>query len=115
MDFFKRRVVGGVLLLTMMTAVLPASAEELNDDQVNQRPTALAMFGDVVLARPMLLVGTVGGTALFLASLPFTVMGGKVKEAAETLVVGPAHATFIRCLGCTAKQDEYKNKNDAVN
>jgi hypothetical protein len=44
---------------------------------------------------------TVLGTATYIVSLPFTLAGGNSAEAAETLVVGPARATFVRCLGCT--------------
>lgn len=115
MEFIKRRVVACVMLLAMGMASLPAKAEELNDDQINDRPTALAMFGDMIFARPLLLAGTVIGTTLYVVTLPFTVMGGNMKEAAKTLVVGPAHATFVRCLGCTETQDEWKNKQQAVN
>jgi hypothetical protein len=66
-----------------------------------QQPTALAMTGDLVLARPALLVMTVLGTAAFVVSLPFSALGGNVGSAADTLVVGPGKATFVRCLGCT--------------
>ncbi len=66
-----------------------------------QQPTALAMTGDLVLARPALLVMTVVGAAAFVVSLPFSALGGNVGSAADTLVVGPGKATFVRCLGCT--------------
>ena len=33
-------------------------------------------------------------------SLPFTLLAGHASEAAETLMLGPAEATFMRCLGC---------------
>lgn len=115
MEFIKRRLIACVMLLAIGMAALPVRAEELSDDQINDRPTALSMFGDVVLARPMLLVGTVIGAAAFVVSLPFTVLGGNVKESADTLVVGIAHSTFVRCLGCTETQDEYKNRSTVVN
>lgn len=110
MEFIKRRLVACLVMLAMGLASLPVSAEEMNDDQINQRPSALAMTGDALLARPLLLAGTAAGTVLFVASLPFTALGGKVKEAADTLVVGIAKSTFVRCLGCTATQDDWKNK-----
>lgn len=68
---------------------------------VEEDPTALAMVGDLVLARPLLLAFTVVGTAAYIVSLPFSLAGGNSKEAAETLVIGPGEATFVRCLGCT--------------
>jgi len=70
-------------------------------DTIEEKPTALAMAGDLVIARPILLGITVIGSALYVVSLPFTLAGGNSDEAAQTLVVGPAEATFVRCLGCT--------------
>ncbi|MDG1772964.1 MAG: hypothetical protein P8H32_05965 [Oceanicoccus sp.] len=68
---------------------------------VEEEPSALAMAGDLVIARPLLLVATVVGTAFYVVSLPFSLAGGNAIEAGETLVVGPAKSTFVRCLGCT--------------
>ncbi len=68
---------------------------------VEEDPSALAMAGDLVVARPLLLVATVVGSAAYVVSLPFSLAGGNAKEAGKTLVVGPAKATFVRCLGCT--------------
>ena len=73
---------------------VPAYAADEND------PTALAMMGDVVVARPLGIVVTTLGAAAFLVSLPFSAAGGNVEQAADTLVVGPARETFVRCLGC---------------
>ncbi len=73
---------------------------------VEENPSALAMVGDLIIARPLLLAMTVVGTATFIVSLPFSALGGNTGQAADTLVVGPAAATFVRCLGCT--QSGYK-------
>jgi hypothetical protein len=67
---------------------------------IDDSPSAGAMVGDLLVARPMGLAMTVGGTAAFLVSLPFTLLAGNTSEAAETLMVGPAKTTFMRCLGC---------------
>lgn len=71
-----------------------------NAQPVDENPTFMAMTGDLLIARPLLLVTTVAGTAVFLASLPFTAAGGNMEQAGEMLVEGPARATFVRCLGC---------------
>ena len=63
-------------------------------------PTALAMTGDLVIARPIGMVITVVGAVAFVVSLPFSAAGGNMEEAAETLVMGPVRTTFLRCLGC---------------
>lgn len=70
-------------------------------EAVEEQPTALAMTGDLLIARPFLLVATVVGTAVFIISSPFSAAGGNLGQAADALVVGPAKATFVRCLGCT--------------
>lgn len=110
----QRRLIALFMTALMLgMAAMPASAEELLDDQINQRPSAMAMMGDALLARPLLLAGTLAGTGLFVVTLPFSALGGNVKEAADTLVVGLAKSTFTRCLGCTATQDKWKNKEMA--
>lgn len=87
-----------VLLALTLTLMLPQMAYS---QTIDEDPTALAMVGDLVVARPILVVATVAGTALYLVSLPLSLMGGNAKAAGNTLVVGPAKATFMRCLGCT--------------
>lgn len=114
MEFIQRRLLALLVSVMVGVASVPASAdEEPVDDQVNKRPTATAMLGDALLARPMLLALTAGGTALFVVTLPFSALGGNVAEAGKTLVIGPAKSTFMRCLGCTAIQDEWKHKQVA--
>ncbi len=66
----------------------------------DEDPSFLAMTGDLLIARPALLVTTIAGAAVFVVSLPFTAAGGNVADAGKTLVGGPAQATFVRCLGC---------------
>ncbi len=109
MTFSTRRAIAGLLLVTSGMTATPLMADEM-DDQINQRPSAGAMTMDARIARPILFAGTLGGTALFVATLPFSALGGKVEEAANTLVVGLAKTTFTRCLGCTGTQDSWKNK-----
>ncbi|MBS3804307.1 MAG: hypothetical protein KGY54_07145 [Oleiphilaceae bacterium] len=70
--------------------------------EVDESPSALAMSGDALFARPLLLATTVVGSAVYVVSLPFSLLGGNEDEAREVLVYGPAKATFKRCLGCTA-------------
>lgn len=105
----QRRLTALFMSLMLGLAAVPASAEEMLDDQINNRPSAMAMFGDAVVARPMLLAGTLIGTGLFVVTLPFSALGGNVQEAADTLVVGLAKSTFTRCLGCTETQDKWKD------
>ena len=114
MELVKRRLLALLMTAAVGMASVPAYAEEILDDQINDRPTTLTMIGDVVLARPMLLAITTLGTGLFLVTLPFSALGGNVKEAANTMVIGPGKSTFTRCLGCTEVQDEWKNRQHAI-
>ncbi|WP_369600787.1 hypothetical protein AAIA72_13250 [Hahella sp. SMD15-11] len=85
-------------LMAALVLVLPTTGYS---EVLEEKPSALAMLGDAVFARPVLLATTVAGAAVYVVSLPFSLAGGNAKEAADTLVTGPAKATFVRCLGCT--------------
>lgn len=80
-----------------------SSAEELDDG-----PSLGAIFGDVVFARPLLFAITAVGTALYVVTLPVTLLTGDAGNAGDALVMTPAAATFTRCLGCTNK-DKYSD------
>jgi hypothetical protein len=84
---------------------------------VDESPNEFAMVGDLLVARPIGVVMTVGGVAVWLVSLPFTLMAGHASEAAETLMLGPAQATFVRCLGCrnpgyTGRDTDQSKRNE---
>ena len=69
-------------------------------DAIDESPNEFAMVGDLLVARPLGVVMTIGGAAVWLVSLPFTLLSGHASEAAGTLIAGPVEATFMRCLGC---------------
>jgi len=90
------------LLITFLGLTVVLMAPQIAYSQtVEEEPTALAMVGDLVVARPLLIAITAAGAALYLVSLPLSLAGGNAKAAGNTLVVGPAKAAFVRCLGCT--------------
>ncbi len=68
---------------------------------IEETPSALAMTGDAFFVRPVMLVTTVIGSAIFIVSSPFAALGGNIGESFEQLVEKPFETTFIRCLGCT--------------
>jgi hypothetical protein len=76
---------------------------------VDESPNEWAMVGDLLVARPIGAVLTVGGAAVWLVSLPFTLMAGNANEAADTLILGPGEETFVRCLGCRQSGYTYKD------
>ena len=69
-------------------------------EAIDESPNEWAMVGDLLVARPIGVVLTVGGAAVWLVSLPFTLLSGHASEAAGTLIGGPVETTFMRCLGC---------------
>lgn len=89
-------------LLTATTLSVALLAPQISvAQQVDEEPSALAMAGDAIIARPLGVAFTAVGAVLYVVTLPFTLLGGNAKEAGKELVVGPAEATFVRCLGCT--------------
>ncbi len=102
-----KRLMSSVLLVSMMSASVHSFATDVVEDDTfdNSRPSVYAMGLDAGLVRPVGVVATVGGIGLFIATLPFSLLGGNVKESAQKLVVDPARMTFYRCLGCTTGQD----------
>lgn len=89
-----------VLITTMTILMLTVSTSGFSST-VEEEPSALAMAGDALIARPALAVMTIAGSAIYTVTLPFSLLGGNASEAGETLVVGPSKSLFVRCLGCT--------------
>ena len=65
--------------------------------------SAEKMAVDVIFIRPLGLVGTAVGSVVYVASLPFTLLGGNAGEAGKKLVVEPAAYTFARPLGSNSR------------
>lgn len=96
MDKGKRLIVS--LVLAGAIALLPNVSMAA---EVEERPGAGAMAVDFLVARPIGVVIFGLGTATWVATLPFSLLGGNAMEAGDALVVGPAKETFVRCLGCS--------------
>jgi hypothetical protein len=95
---FIKQSCAALIIATLLVATLESSALSQNDPVYG--PTkAEKMFFDIVLVRPIGIVGTAVGSVLFVVSLPFSAMAGNVGEAYQTLIVGPAAFTFVRPLG----------------
>ena len=96
-------------LLALLLEGMLCASPVYSQSSIDERPNAFAMTGDLLVARPLGAAITAVGAAAFVVSLPFTIMGGAVSESAETLVLGPAEATFVRCLGCLVAGYSYKD------
>lgn len=51
---------------------------------------------DVVLARPLGIVGGIFGTGIFIISLPFTIPTKSVDKAANMFIIEPFKFSFVR-------------------
>ena len=83
-----------VMAISLVTAT-PAIAEE----QLPAERRGGDMAFDLVLARPIGLLSIIGGSVLFVVSLPFTIPSGSMDAAADELVKKPIEYTFKRPLG----------------
>lgn len=96
-----------VLALTTGLLAMPAQAQSTHQNTSGdplytvEAPKAFSIVGDLLVARPLLIAATAIGAGLFVVSLPFSAMGGGIKETGQALVVEPGAAAFARCLGCT--------------
>ena len=85
-------------LLLALVLVIPSIAWS---NTVEEIPSPLAMTGDAIFVRPIMLATTLVGAVVFIVSSPFAVLGGNIGESWDQLVSTPFETTFIRCLGCT--------------
>jgi hypothetical protein len=90
-----------IVLLLVALAAPPALAAEQNvyTEPPGTEASAGAMIFDLIVVRPLGIVATAFGTAIFIVSLPFSALGGNTAEVGHTLVVEPAKFTFVRPLG----------------
>ena len=97
-------------LLTTLVLTCFISVPAMAGPEDSPRAEAVAL--DVIAARPLGIVITGVGAALFVVSLPFSLLGGNVGEAGKALVIDPARETFMRCLGCSSAEHSGSNYSD---
>lgn len=92
-----------IVWMTLITLILvPFGSAAFAESYEEQREKELSgglMIADALLIRPLGLVATVGGTLMFVVSLPFSALGGNTGEAFDRLMADPAVFTFSRPLG----------------
>jgi len=67
--------------------------------EIDDAPTGEQMALDLVLMRPLSLVGTVIGIGVFVVSTPFCALAWNCVDPARRLIIEPAKYTFTRELG----------------
>lgn len=86
----------GCLALVLAIAIAPGLSMSA---EVEEKPSAGTMTLDFLVARPLGIAIFGVGTVTYVATLPFSLLGGNAAEAGQVLVVGPAKEAFVRCLG----------------
>lgn len=92
----KLYTLAAAVVLSLASAA--ASAQGYREG-IDDSPSSAAMVFDFAIVRPLGIVSTVAGLGLFVVTLPFTAPQGDIGQAAQRLVVDPAHFTFVRPLG----------------
>ncbi len=82
----------------------PASAGCDTSYRHGEEPCGGLMLLDAVVVRPLTFVATVAGAAIWVVTLPFTLMGGNTDEAGDILVGDPWCYTIDRPLGYMEKK-----------
>lgn len=98
-QFIVLSVISSLVLIPFGGAAL---AQESNQDQSQfqyEEMSPEAMIADFLVVRPLGIIATAAGTIFFVASLPFSLLGGNTKEAARKMIGEPAKHTFTRPLG----------------
>ena len=92
-------------LVALMVACLIWPTTLMAQDAIDESPNEFAMVADLLVARPIGLVFTVAGAAVWVVSLPFTLLSGHAGEAAgqpiarswlSSLIVSPMTALLHR-------------------
>jgi hypothetical protein len=96
---YRKTLVMFFLIVALLVSPLSALSEMEQQRTGAKENSAEMMAVDLIAARPIGLVATVGGALVFLVSWPFSALGGNSDEAWQTLVVSPAEYTFKRPLG----------------
>lgn len=99
-------------LLTMMASIslifagMQPALAAIEIDETDFGPSYETMVVDTIVGKPLQLVTAVAGTAAYLVSLPFSLIGGNADQAQQKLFVELWDA-MGRCLGCTVAEDNY--------
>jgi hypothetical protein len=93
MRWFNRFTVAALLLALAGTPVYAG------DRGPERKASAEGMIVDLIVLRPAGVVALGIGSVVFVASFPFSLLGGNVRQSARKLVGEPARFTFARPLG----------------
>lgn len=90
-----RRALATVCCVSLLAGSVPAMA----DSTASPSDAGGSMLADIFIVRPISLAGSILGAAVFVVSLPFTLVTQSTGEAAKELLAKPLEYTFNRPLG----------------
>lgn len=102
----KQKLLTASASLTLMAVTMQPTFAAIEIDETDFGPSYETMVVDTVVGKPLQLVNAVTGTAAYIVSLPFSLIGGNADQAQQKLFVEPWNA-MGRCLGCTVAEDNY--------
>jgi hypothetical protein len=109
----KRKLLTAIASASLIMASMQPALAAIEIDETDFGPSYETMAVDTIVGKPLQLVTAVAGTAAYLVSLPFSLIGGNADQAQQKLFVEPWDA-MARCLGCTVAEDNYY-KSQVVN
>lgn len=102
----KHKLATTAISASLIIAVIQPASAAIEIDETDFGPSYDTMLVDTVVGKPLQLVTAVTGTAAYLVSLPFSLIGGNADQAQQKLFVEPWDA-MGRCLGCTVAEDNF--------
>ena len=95
-----------IVSVSLICASMQPALAAIEIDETDFGPSYETMAVDTIVGKPLQLVAAVAGTAAYLVSLPFSLIGGNADQAQQKLFVEPWDA-MGRCLGCTVAEDNF--------
>ncbi len=100
------KLITAIASVGFMLAIMQPASAAIEIDETDFGPSYETMAVDTIVGKPLQLITAVAGTAAYLVSLPFSLIGGNADQAQQKLFVEPWDA-MARCLGCTVAEDNY--------
>jgi hypothetical protein len=99
-----QRVAAMASAVVLAVSPMAASANTGDFFESNVSDNSGVMMADIVFARPLGVVASAVGFALFIVSLPFSITSNSGGEVAEQLVSEPLRYTFERPIGVEPRE-----------
>jgi len=105
----KSRVIFLGVVVSLAAGCASTSQTPAAPQQRVEGATSEDMMYEVVV-RPLSLLSTIGGSAMYVVTLPFSMASGSAQEAKRQLVDKPSEATFGRRMGDFQRLKEIKDR-----